>query len=370
MNQKRMLHDRIDIFFLLNKNQIVTKTELNNLLPLQNYLEYQNSYYKRKLCDIFLKNYTCDWFGNYLGKRKELKYHNFDINGEYLIIYSVSNFHTAEDLYKILSGIEGFVSFTFFQPDTTKGFRRDCYVRMDHSDLQSKHEEIRSKLNDFKIEFGSVRIDVDENSVSEDKKVNLNDVIAVTRSICRLNNVTLEEVTELHNKVYFGKEGAELYLSILKNIFLYNYSTSQQSYSDLEYYVKRNSTKGDAVRRRELLLEYKDFSYVKNISMDFLLGKTIDRREDGVFMCLFCEKKFENEDYVRQHHTKKHSSDIESRNKKYEDFSNFVDSLDVFILNIAEGSFDENPWFIKKRDERCVVYDMNHVFSGDIKLNK
>ncbi|KAF9758204.1 Zinc finger C2H2 protein [Nosema granulosis] len=372
MKHRRMDHEGIDIFFLLNEKQVVTKTELADLLPLQNHDQYQRSFYKRRLCDIFLKNYSCDWFAsNYLLGKKEIKFHNFDLNGEYLIIYGVANYHTASVLQSILSEIDGFISFTLFEPDLKRGFRRDCYVRMQDSDMESKHNEIRRKLNDLRIEFGSVKIDVDENTTVGNPKVDLTEVINFTKSVCKFYNVSMSEVCELHNKnsTFKDANSPDFYLSILKHIFLFNYSTSQQFYSPLEYYVKRNQTVGDAKRRRVLIMNYPNFSYVKETPIDFLLGKTLGRYDTNVFKCLFCEKMFESEEFVLQHHKKKHSADMEAREKKFADFSSFVDSLDFFILNVAEGSFENVPSFIKERDERSVVYDMNHVFSGEIKLD-
>jgi hypothetical protein len=115
-------------------------------------------------------------------------------------------------------------------------------------------------------------------------------------------------------------------------------------------------------------MDYIDFGIMKNINFDFLLGRIIQKVEDKVFMCSLCEKKFETEEFTENHQKNKHGEEMKNRKVKYENFFKFIDSLDLFVLNLVEGSFENTPWFFKKRDEKTIVYDMNHVFSGEIEI--
>ncbi|EOB15096.1 Zinc finger C2H2 protein [Nosema bombycis CQ1] len=364
-------HDKIDIFFLLNQKQILTKNELNNILPLQNHEEYQMSFYKRKLSDFFLKNYNFDWFySTYVEKVKIIKYNHFNINGNYLVIHNVSNYHTESSLRDVLSNLEGFVDLYLFRPDPFKSFRRDCYVKMENVEIESKFEEVKTKLNDFKLEITKITINYDDNNDHNVNYSDLNLLIPIVKGLCKLYNTTLEEVTEIqiNSSPYKDKSKPEFYFFILKNIFLYDFNTSQQFLSDLEFYIKSKATVGNPERRRELCMDYIDFGIMKNINFDFLLGRIIQKVEDKVFMCSLCEKKFETEEFTENHQKNKHADEMKNRKLKYENFFKFIDSLDLFILNLVEGSFENTPWFFKKRDEKTIVYDMNHVFSGEIEI--
>lgn len=122
--KRSLTHENIDIFFLLNENRILTQSELKKVLPKENYGEYIKGFYRRRLIDIFTKNYECPWFAQkYLKEKKEFKVWNFDFINVYYLISEVS----LDDDFSRLSEINGYINHYLITPE---GFKMSIILEM------------------------------------------------------------------------------------------------------------------------------------------------------------------------------------------------------------------------------------------------
>ncbi|WUR04136.1 zinc finger C2H2 domain-containing protein [Vairimorpha necatrix] len=335
--KRNLNHENIDIFFLLNENKILTKSELQKLLPMENYAEYIKGFYRRRFIDLFNRNYDFPWFSQkYLLNKNVLKTWNFDFKNSYFLI---NDLDLEEDPSKLAS-IVGYVS---HYPVYNNGFKLDIILELN---------EVRDIVDEIQSLFYNSRA-----SVTLIKKDDL--------TVKERENED-QDILSLVSAFY----KVEVNKNNLRDVFLYCANCNTQYYSDVEMIIKCGKSCSQDSRRKELLKNYTDFSYMKNIHVDFILKSNIIKYEENVYKCAYCEKKFESEEFIKIHYNKKHSDEIELREKKYEEFKNFVDNIDLRLINLAEGSLEGKPWFAKIGEDNKIVYDMNHVFSGEIILNE
>ncbi|KAK6090644.1 hypothetical protein P3W45_000367 [Vairimorpha bombi] len=335
--KRSLTHENIDIFFLLNENRILTQSELKKVLPKENYGEYIKGFYRRRLIDIFNKNYECPWFAQkYLKGKKEFKVWNFDFKNVYYLISEVS----VDEDFSRLSEISGYINHYLITPE---GFKMSIVIEM---------KEERNISEDILPIF-----------VCNEVKI---DLIKQEDLLCKDKQNSNQEI--LNALVNFYKIDLPKTDDPLRNVFLYCTSCNKQYDSDVEMNYKCNKNCVGDTRRKELLANYTDFSYMKNVHMDFIIKSNIIKYEETVYQCAYCDKRFESENFINLHYEKKHKDELELRNKKYEEYKMFIDNIDLRILHLAEGSLEGKPWYAKLADNGKVVYDMNRVFSGDIVL--
>lgn len=331
MLSRKYNHDRIDIFFLLNENKIVTQQELRKLLPKENYLEYVKGFYKRRLIDFYQKNYEFDWFiDRYLNNKKEFKINDFLLDVDYVVINGLC----VEDDFKVFS------EYKLFLKDN---YKVSIIVKKTIFDNILSFEELQNIYEHRKLDFK----------------------IVTTSDIKSEDNRELAEKLSIFYKIDISNIETD---NICKNVFLFCTNCNSEFYSPEEFLIRcQNGCNFKTSRRRlDIIKHYNDFGFIKDISINFLLKSNIIKIDDSIFKCAYCEKKFESENFIDLHYKKKHADELEKRNKIYSNFSLFIDNLDFQTLSIVDGSFDDVPSFVKILDDKRVIYDMNHIFSGEI----
>lgn len=334
MVPKKYNHDRIDIFFLLNENKIVTQSELRKLLPKENYVEYIKGFYKRRLIDFFQKNYEFPWFiDRYLKNQKKFKVNNFLFDVEYVIINGLC----VEDDLSI------FKEYKMFLKDN---YKISILIKKSLFENDINFEEVKRFYEHIHLNFKTLvtsDIHSDENQEMADK-------------LSKFYNVNLSDFNTKN---------------LCKNVFLFCTNCNMEFNSPEEFMLRcKNECKNKTSKRRlEIIKNYNDFSFIKDVPINFLLKSNIIKIDESIYKCAYCEKKFESVNFIELHYKKKHADELEKRNNIYNSFLLFIDNLDFQVLSIVDGSFDDIPFFVKNLDEKRVVYDMNHVFSGEIVLD-
>lgn len=333
--KRNLNYDNIDIFFLLNENKILTETELQRLLPKENYQEYIKGFYRRRFIDIFNKNYDFSWFvQRYLNNKREFKIWNFQFNNYYFLIKGIE---FEEDLNKLI-GLVGYVNHYVFTPEDLK-----LTIILEMETDREVYDDIYSVFKVSSIFFTPLKIN--EFAVQSPKES---------------DNYILKILTEFYKVKLLDANNP------LQEMFLFCNICNIQYSSSIEMAHKCGKGCLPDNRRKELLKNFKDFSFMKDIQIDFICKSNIIKFEENVYKCAYCEKKFESVEFINLHYQKRHSDEIALREKKYEDFKKFIDNLDLLIFYLAEGSLESKPWFAKLSDDNKVIYDMNHVFSGEI----
>ncbi|KAG5860176.1 hypothetical protein KMI_02g02640 [Encephalitozoon hellem] len=388
MDSRQNLVDKIDIFFLLKQQKLVTKEELRVLLPTQSYEDYNVNYYRRRIPEVFDRNIKKEWFiyrylddSFYDEKRKAIQnIHTFKVDGPCIIARNLPEDMPGSVICSTFLKCADLERFWIQQQSSQNGFSRTCYI------ILKKEANVEDSIKFMKSTFDrGLGIEIEEFDVSGVKEPEIlpgDGDYSMARSIfdsmCKIFDINEEEVLKKYSltlgNTSVNQNTAEFICGALRNIFLYCYTCAHQYDDPLEMMMGcRNHKETDAAgRRREFLCNYRGFGYLSAKTKEEELNNMTTIVNENHYKCGFCGKSFESEKFIFNHFNNKHESEIKRIEKNIEDFKKFLSRIDCFMLSIIEGTDDDRvPRFLLPniKDDR-VVYDMGSVFSGEISISK
>ncbi|CAD25734.1 Zinc finger domain [Encephalitozoon cuniculi GB-M1] len=388
MDTKGSLADKIDIFFLLKQQKLITKKELGMLLPTQSYEDYRVNYYRRRVPEVFDRNFRKEWFiYRYLDdffceeRRKAIwNIYSFKIEGPCIIARNISDDVPGSVINSAFSQCVNLERFWIQHQTSQNGFSRLCYIILKkEASVQESIDFMRSVL-DRKLGIELEEFDI--SGVVEPKILSdCNDydtAMSIFSSMCRMFDINEEEVLKKYSSALGDtstrQNTAEFICNALKNVFLYCYTCAHQYDDPLEMMMgcRNHKTTDAAARRREFLSSHQEFGYLDVKTKEEELNNMTTIVNENHYKCGFCGKAFESEKFIFNHFNNKHENEIRRIEKGIENFKKFICRIDCFVLGIIEGTDDDRiPKFILPniKDDR-VVYDMGAVFSGEIAIGK
>lgn len=388
MDLKRSLVDKIDIFFLLKQQKLITRKELSILLPTQSYEDYNANYYRRRIPEVFDRNIKKEWFVyRYLDdffyderKRNICNIHSFTVDGPCIIARNLPDNISGSTICSTFLKCVNIERFWIQQQSSQNGFSRMCYIIL----KKDANAQDSIKFMNSILDRG-LGIEIEEFDVSGVKEPEIsfeNSDYSMAKSIfgsmCRIFDVNEEEILKKYlstlESASVNQNTAEFICGALKSIFLYCYTCAHQYDDPLEMMMgcRNHKSTDTAVRRREFLSNYHGFGYLNARTKEEELNNMTTIVNENHYKCGFCGKSFESEKFIFNHFNNKHEDEIKRIEKNIEDFKKFLSRMDCFMLSIVEGTDDGRiPRFILPniKDDR-VVYDMGSIFSGEISINK
>ncbi|ADM12337.1 uncharacterized protein Eint_100070 [Encephalitozoon intestinalis ATCC 50506] len=388
MDTKRTLVDKIDIFFLLKQQRLVTKRELEMVLPIQSYEDYSTNYYRRRVPEVFDKSLGKEWFiyryldNSFFEQRRKTicNVHSFKIEGPCIIARNIPDSMPGSVIYSIFSKCVNLERFWIQQQTSQNGFSRLCYIILQkEANTQDSIKFMKSILDKG---LGVQLEEFDISGVSE-PEISFEDddyqmSASIFTSLSRMFDVNEEEVLEKYASTLEDssteRNTAKFICGALKSIFLYCYTCAHQYDDPLEMMMgcRNHKATDTATRRREFLANYRGFGYLHPKTKEEELNNMTTIVNENHYKCGFCGKSFESEKFIFNHFNNKHEDEIKRIEKSIEDFKKFLQRIDCFMLGVIEGTDDDRiPRFILPniKDDR-IVYDMGCVFSGEIVINK
>lgn len=127
-------------------------------------------------------------------------------------------------------------------------------------------------------------------------------------------------------------------------------------------------------RKNEIICMNKNFEALKPKPAEeqFFTGK--HKKINNSFSCNFCEKQFETEETIKKHLHKKHNDEYEEIKNEVANYELFLENIDTKLLCNLEGLEDWTvPAFLNYTQQEVeykneTIYDMERIFSGEIKL--
>ncbi|TBU15849.1 hypothetical protein CWI40_050060 [Ordospora colligata] len=389
MNPKDMLVDKVDIFFLLKQPKLVTRKELATLLPTQSYDDYRANYYRRRVPEVFDINITKEWFvyrylDSFYDERKKsiFNIHTFTKPDVCIIVKGIDEDLPGTILHSLPSKCLSIERLWIQQQTCQNRLSRMCYIILKKgSDIHGSIELMKSALEAHpNIRFEIFDVSDVEEPVISCKDTDYGSAKSMFSSLCKIFKVDEEEILKRYttniqtqgNTIH--ENAAVFFCNALKDVFLYCYTCAHQYDDPLEMMMGcRNHKSTEAsIRRREFLLEYQGLGDIKITTKEEEINKMITMVEENHYKCEYCGKGFKEETFIFNHFNNKHEDEIKKIDKSIEEFKEFLDRVDCFMLEMLDGTDDDRvPRFIQPsiRDER-VIYDMDRVFSGDIVIGK
>ncbi|KAH9411530.1 hypothetical protein HK407_05g09090 [Ordospora pajunii] len=389
MNSKDMLVDKVDIFFLLKQQKLITRRELATLLPAQSYNDYRTNYYRKRVPEVFDRNITREWFvyrylDSFYEQRKKsiCSIHKFEKPDICIIAKGIAEDVPGTIMHSISSRCSSIERLWIQQQSCQNRLSRMCYILLKKgSDIYDSIQLMKSVVEgNPNIQFEPFDVSDVEEPVISCTDSDYGTAKSMFSSLCKIFKIDEDEVlkTYIANIQTQGSMAqtstAEFFCNALKDVFLYCYTCAHQYDDPLEMMMGcRNHKSTEAsIRRREFLVEYQGLGDLKIKTKEEELNKMITMVEENHYKCEFCGKGFKEEMFIFNHFNNKHEDEIKKIDKSIEDFRRFLDRVDCFMLEMLDGTDDDRvPRFIQPsiKDER-VIYDMDRIFSGEIVLGK
>lgn len=382
---KRMLADKIGIFFLLKQQRLVTRRELTKSLPLQQYEDYCAIYYRRRASSVFDKNLRREWFvfrylqdlfwerrlGGILGM------HSFEQPGLCIVARDIPGDVPGDIVCAAAAKCLNVDSFWILQRTSQNGFSRTCYIILKSGSSATDSIEFMKSVVDRGLRFVFEEFDVSgvEEPVVLCEERDDKQAALIFGALCRMYRLDERQMLQKYaTRCGVECRDARFMCNALKDVFLYCYVCAHQYDHPVEMMMgcKNHKMTEAASRRREFLSNYQHLDFLKTRGRDEELEKMVKATHENHYQCELCGKAFEGKRFALNHLSNKHPEEIERTQRDISDFERFVDRIDCFILGFVEGTDDDCiPGFISldERDKR-VVYDTGHIFSGEVVIEK
>lgn len=341
----------MDLNYLVEQRRMLSKTEYANKMLPQPYDRYREVYYQRRLVDLFEELRGQIWFvDRYLGDMPAIR-PEVPATMRFVLIENIPYGMSRLDAMNCFGGYDGVVSIYITQNGVRRQYRRDVYVNIsDNCDANELMSAIGGQPH---------FLDLSKREIEEVCRVTL----AEARGI--LGNLAGSQADE--------QDDAGKITRRLREEFLYCVTCSRQfdNYATMMRCCSSHAESDFSQRNIEIASTPRDLGSVVYTDDDAEIASFIIRTPESTFKCRSCQKLFEGFDFARNHLSAKHPDIILEIQSKRENFYKFIKNIDVFMLEVVEGTADGGvPHFGRSRtNSGAVVYDFPCLFSGDIRIH-
>lgn len=360
----------IDIYYLANQRILLSELEYYNRRLPRPYSEYCELYYQRRIVDIFDDFKDKKWFiERYLTEVKSPQQRH--LRGKFVIVVEdLDPDAFAADIIKTFESSAAVKSVFISLKGPREDFKRNAYLLL--NDNFDPHAIIKS----LSLPYETFVVDLENLSINEICLISSAKAFEIIKSLCSLNKINIETLQEEIDaaKDMNEEDKAMHYIKLLRDKFLFCHICYKQYDNDIDMLISCSKHSESNLNRRniDILCNPKDFKHLNYMNEMNELQKHMIRTAEGNFKCLECHKDFESYEFASKHIVSKHPVLFTEINEQQTLFGNLIQNIDLFLLDVLEGTFIHPlPFFCKNYiSSRIVVYDLPHLFSGEIKLNK
>lgn len=360
LKKRKYQEEKVDLIYLIGQRRMLSKTEYAGKLLTQPYDRYREVYYQRRLVDLFEGLRDQIWFADrYLGEPQASRSKK-PAEMRFVVVEDISYGMTRSDIVTCFGGHEDVLDVYITQNGVRRQYKRDVYINIaEGCDV----DEFISSIGD---QHAPYLLDLSGKQIREVCKITLSEAQGILDNFLRLHSPETSP-----NEPETGTDLEKIMLR-LREEFLYCVVCSRQfdNYATMLRCCSAHSEDDFSQRSIEIASTPRDFSTIAYVDDDVEIGNFIIRTPESTFRCRSCQKLFEGFDFVKNHLSAKHPDIIQEVQGKKENFYRFIRNLDLFMLEIVEGTTDKRtpPFGRGHMNNNAVVYDFPHLFSGDVQI--
>lgn len=403
MNKRRYFQNKVETTVtpeILNKsNKLLAKKEFCSLLNTD-YEVYRTNFLKNSLTKFYGANHNANWFIEKYIQRKEINYNDkisqfntFDTNNTSLdnenidlnmftthsknIIMEIWKKDSVDDLLEKLKEIKGFLELNTYYTNEKDNIQYFAIISVEDDTIFDEFASSLRRLTDVVL---YIKPFVADKIVYNYSNINL-------MQVDKTNSYYLIKMyCERYNVQYqIPDASTDYYILFLRYVFNHCYYCVKQFDSVIQmvkecgtYHIRADSNSQRRLfdRKNHILINNQKFNFLENIEAGFFYKYTA---KNNGFACDLCNKEFNDIEFIEGHYKKKHFDelinydDVVLKNKRWLEFCSNIDTMVIMsVTGIGDWYI---PGYVMKLDVNYTignntVYDIGHIYSGEIILNK